>query len=187
MSTTPSTEIADPLAPEQLERARDELARGGNPEWVYAAEHPRHGQLVFRARLPRAKTMAANYVAVENLLGDLTAPGGADARIFAMAMAALGDGPGRLIDRPAVDRREVDDEDRGSTRIEVVYYDPDEELLPNFVLQVFLSFHAWRTQLLEPEAVRALGEAFGGTSGDASSDASSSTGESRPGTPDSTS
>ena len=46
--------MSDPAPPTEDSPEVRKIARGGNPEWEHTFEHPEHGPLTFRGRLPKA-------------------------------------------------------------------------------------------------------------------------------------
>lgn len=141
------------------------IARGGNPDWEETFSHPRHGELTFRAKLPQALALAQHSVVMDNLLADLEGEPRAATMILVSALAGMTDG--LLMTLPVVDERRVEDEERGSVKIERVFYDPQAEPDVGFLVDVWTAYSAWRrAKLGEVDAVKG---SFGETGGSASS------------------
>lgn len=150
------------------------VAHGGQPEWEGTYEHLEHGELTFKAKLPKTKALTAHSIAMDNELAELTAPEGP--RPGTMILVAALAGMKTLVELPVIDRREETDEDApGRTKIVTVYYDPDEEVDTGFLVQVWTDFSVWRQTFLT--RVGELGNSSGETSspGNDSSESSSDT------------
>lgn len=123
------------------------IARGGNPEWVQDFEHPLHGTLTFRAKMPKALDLMQHSVEMDNLLDDLRGEPRAATMLLVSALAGMTDS--LLMEMPVIDEQRVEDADRGSVKIERVFYDPQEERDPGFLVEVWTAYSMWRAQKLE--------------------------------------
>lgn len=153
-----------------LTREQRTIAAGGTPSKKHTATHPVHGELVFTFRLPLAVDSLRHSVEVDNLLQDLSpgTPPSYQTTIFASAIAGLTvpdgnpSGKGLMIDLPVVD--ETREETEAGSKVTLVYYDVHGEADINWLTQLWLTFSAWRGELLSDATVRAVGESSGGPS-----------------------
>lgn len=138
------------------------IAAGGQPQaWSETFKHPQHGDLTFTGKLPTSMQLAQHAVAMDNLFGDL-APGVEprfSTRVLVAALAGMADD--LLMDMPVIDRKEVEDEDKGSVRVVLTKYDPTTEPDVNWLTDVWMAYSTWRTSFLTPEVVAAVGEDSG--------------------------
>lgn len=145
----PHTTEEQQFPPEILAAARV-VATGGNPSWEGTYTHPVHGSLTFRGQLPRATKQLELSVAIDERLADLD---GAAARpttlLLAAALAGLSVG---MLELPVVSEKRVDDEEKGSVRIEQIRYDPEEDASIAFLADVWTDFTIWRNQVLQAVA-----------------------------------
>lgn len=162
-----------PPTPAPPSAAAKLIAQGGNPPWEQTFPHPRHGELTFRSQLPRAAAILRHQVAIDarlEAIGDL-----ANARnstiMLAGALAGLElidslTGEATMMVLPEVSRKETPGENGGIT-VERTFYDAAEEPNPQFVIDVWMAYSAWRASILEE--LDAVKGPSGETDGSASS------------------
>lgn len=153
------------------ERDIKTIAHGGQPVWEETFEHPDHGPLTFKAKLPTAIQLTHHSIGMDNLLGALFAEPSLQTQIMAAAITGLK----VLIERPVVDEKRSEDPDTGLTKIEKVFYDPDTELHESFLNDVWRSYAEWRQEFTNPKKVAALGNSSGETNGSDSNESSTAT------------
>lgn len=152
------------------------IARGGNPHWEQVFPHPQHGELTFKANLPRAGAVLGLHVALDMRLQELGDLSGARATTMILASALAGlelvdgiTGEARMMMLPEVSREEVQGEN-GALQVRRVFYDAEQEPNPQFVIDVWTAFSEWRASILgELDAVKGPS---GETSGSGSSTSS---------------
>lgn len=157
------------------------IARGQQPEpFEKTFDHRLHGELTFRVpALPRATALAAHSIEMDNLLAEMAAEPSPQTRMLVAAIAGLKAAPGVQgvsvlgVELPVIGQTETEVEDRGSTRVERVFYDAEAEVDEGFLVDVWLEVSMWRRAFFTQEAVERLGESAGETSGGASSEPSS--------------
>lgn len=143
------------------------IANGITPEWEQTFEHPVFGPLTFKAKLPKAKALAAHSIEMDEQLGQMEATPRPSTMVLVAAIA----GVKTLLERPVIrERREYDE----SVSREVVHqdlYDPEEEVSEEFLADVWMAFSLWRNSFLL--RVGELGNSSGETTGSSSSEPSS--------------
>jgi hypothetical protein len=65
------------------------IAAGGQPEWSGTYQHPQHGELVFRAKLPRARDLMRHTVEMDNQTEALDGISSNGTAVFAASIAGL--------------------------------------------------------------------------------------------------
>lgn len=155
------------------------IAHGGQPVWEETFEHPEHGPLTFKAKLPTAIQLTRHSIEMDNLLAALYGEPSFQTQIMVAAIAGLK----TLIERPVVAEKRFEDDDTGMTKIEKLYYDPDSEVHEAFLGDVWRSYAEWRADFTNPKKVKSLGNSSGETSGSGSSESSTATTDSPSTTP----
>jgi hypothetical protein len=164
------------------------IAAGGNPLFEQTFEHPVHGPLTFRGRLPLATDSLRHSVAIDNLLVEL-APGADPSfqtKVVAGAIAGMTvpdnapAGKALMLELPEV-ARDPDPEDEG--RVRVRYYDAATEASMEFLAEVWLAYSGWRAQMLSDETVEAVGESSGGPAMSSGASSTPSAGATAPPSP----
>lgn len=165
--------MADEDQDQALEREREkqlqEIKEGRTPTWERTFHHPIHGDLTFKADLPRAAALAQHSVVMDNHFAELVAPQRGGTTLLVAAIAGLQ----VLVTLPVVseDRIESDDPDEPDrVRIVRVYYDPEREIDEAWLCNVWMDFSRWREGFLE--ALGDLKNSSGETRGSGSNESS---------------
>ena len=148
------------------------IAEGRQPrQWTGTFTHPVHGELTFRASLPKALALARQSVEMDNLLQPLVG----EARMNTLILCSAISGLKTLIELPVLREERVEDEDTGHIVVKRVFYDPEEETDEKFLADVWMDYSMWRTSFMSIGAERELKNSSGETDGDDSSESSSET------------
>jgi hypothetical protein len=148
------------------------IARGGQPSWEETYEHPEHGEMTFKGKLPTARQLMEQSIAMDNLLAELS--GDNQARSGTVMLASSITGMLHVLELPVVrEERVVEDPDSGHEVIHQIRYDPMEEPDTEFLVNVWADFWLWRQNQLE--RIGELKNSSGETSGNGSSEPSNAT------------
>lgn len=164
------TEHVPPTGPPSM--AAQTIARGGNVPWEQTFPHPQHGELTFRATLPKTRQTLRHQLALDEQIAELGDPATAGRMSMILAAALAGmqlvdalTGEAILITLPKIaEKREPND--AGGEKVTPIFYDAGEDLDANFPIDVWLAYSAWRKSVLEEvDAVKGFsGETSGGAS-----------------------
>lgn len=151
------------------------IAAGGNPEWTGTFKHAAHGELTFRAKLPKGDQLTEHSLladalrdqAAQRLSERLGVPVEPDRlSVETMLMLTAQSGILVLMERPVIREERVEDPENPDREKVVLHrYDPREDTDETFAVRVWTEFSRWRRDLAE--RVEELGKSSGGTTGSA--------------------
>lgn len=137
--------------------AAETAARGGQPAWKHEFEHPELGKLTFSvAKAPRVRDWLQHAVVQEDV-----APGlGGYSGMLAAAVAGMR----TFVQTPVLhEERQVDEDNPDHVKIIQHRYDPLEDEHMDFPVEVWVTFMAWRSDLLGANGVEQAKNSSGAT------------------------
>jgi hypothetical protein len=132
------------------------IAAGGNPPFEQTFTHPVHGELTFRAATPTNRQVLAHRVALDTQLIEL--PDAASARVptlllaaglAAMEMIDAATGEARMMMLPELVAQRTEEPTEHGTMVRKHFYDAAEDTEPDFVIEVWTAYSAWRLGILQ--------------------------------------
>lgn len=123
----------------------NKIAQGLPVSWEQEYEHPKHGKLVFKGKIPTATLLAKHSIEMDRIILATGYEGDIRPGTF-MLVAALA-GFRTILELPVVAERETTlDGDTGHKQLERIKYDPNAETDEEFLARVWSDFSQWRSK-----------------------------------------
>lgn len=123
----------------------NKIAQGLPLIWEQEYEHPKHGKLVFKGKMPGAAIMAQQSVEMDRIILATGYEGNIRWGTFRLVAALAG--LRRILELPIVEEKETTiDEETGHKQVERIPYDPDTEPDEEFLVKIWEDFSDWREE-----------------------------------------
>jgi hypothetical protein len=121
------------------------IAQGLPVSWEQEYDHPKHGKIIFKGKLPGAIQLAHHSIEMDRIISEAGYEG--DIRPGTFVLVAALAGFRTILELPVVEEKETTvDEETGHKQVERIKYDPNAEPDEEFLARVWGDFSRWRSE-----------------------------------------